>query len=125
MTFVAPSGATPAAWTNQPVAVTELFAFTRNRTKMELTSANQSRFLVNVAVAGSAASTLRVQYSTDQTTWTDVPGASVATNTTGLKVSTFTAVPAGAKQDVFLRVVGQGGDGAADPSYGGVALQLK
>ena len=30
-----------------------------------------------------------------------------------------------ANQDVFLRVVGQGGDGNADPAYGVMALQVK
>ena len=67
---------------------------------------------------GTATSTLRVQYSTDQTTWTDLPGTSVSTASIGLKVSTFTAIPAGAKQDVFLRVVGEGGNATANPSYG-------
>lgn len=122
---MAPGGVTPAAWSNQPAAVTELFALTRNRTKMELTGANQARFLANVVVAGAATSTLRVQYSTDQTTWTDLPGTSVSTAAVGLKVSTFTAVPAGAKQDVFLRVVGDAGNANADPSYSSMALQLK
>ena len=74
---------------------------------------------------GTATSTLRVQYSTDQVTWTDLPGTSISTATVGLKTSTFTAVPAGAKQDVFLRVVGQGGDGAADPAFGVSSLQYK
>jgi len=68
---------------------------------------------------------LRVQYSLDQTTWTDLPGTSVSISSTGLKVSTFTAVPAAAKADVFLRVVGQGGDGNADPAYGTTALEAR
>lgn len=64
-----------------------------------------------------------MQYSPDQTTWTDLPGTSVSTGTTGLKVSTFTAVPAGAKADVVLRVVGQ--NGSADPAYGTMALEAR
>jgi len=108
-----------------PSATTELFGAPRNRTKVDMTSASQARYLLNVSTAGTATATLRVQYSTDQTSWTDLPGATAAINTTGLKVSAFTAVPAGAKQDVFLRVVGQNGDGVADPGFGVSSLQYK
>lgn len=89
-----------------------------------LAGGSQARFIVNVATVGTATSTFRVQYSVDQQTWTDLPGTTVNTGTTGLKVSTFTDIPAGAKQDVFLRIVGQNGDGVADPSYGITSLQF-
>jgi len=126
VTFVAPQGITTlTGWNNQPAATTELYGFTRNRAKFTLSNASDARFFVNVAIAGAGSSTLRVQYSLDQTTWTDLPGTSVATNTTGLNVSTFTTVPAAAKADVFLRVVGQNGDGSADPSYGTMALEAR
>lgn len=36
----------------------------------------------------------------------------------------FAPVPAAAQADVVLRVVGQGGNGTADPSYRIMALQL-
>jgi hypothetical protein len=125
VTFVALSGNVAVGWTNQPAATTELYGFTRNRTKVDLTAANQCRFLSNVSVQGAASSQLRVQYSMDQSTWIDLPGTTISTGTTGLQVSTFTNLPAGAKQDVFLRVVGQNGDGNADPAYGSMSLQVK
>jgi len=125
VTFLAPPGALLTGWTNQPAALTELFGFSRNRSKVDMTAATQARLVSNVAVAGGAAALLKIQYSTDQTTWTDLPGASIAINTTGLQVSAFTAVPAGAKQDVFLRVVGLNGNGSADPAFGVTSLQYK
>jgi hypothetical protein len=125
VTFVAPSGNSLSGWSDQPSATTELYGFNRNRVKQDLTGALQARYITNVGVAGGSSSQLRVQYSTDQTTWIDLPGTAVSTSTTGLKVSTFTDLPAGAKQDVFLRVVGQGGNGFSDPSYGTMTLQIK
>src|SRR5680860_1503832 len=124
VTFTAPTGIAQPGW-NQPAAQTELYGFAGNRSKNDLTAATSARFVVNVLTAGAAAATLKVQYSPDQSTWTDLPGASAAINATGLKVSTFTAVPAGAKQDVFLRVVGLGGDVTAAPAFGVSSLQYK
>lgn len=94
------------------------------RTKQDLTYASQVRFSANVVTAGAPATDLRVQYSTDQTTWTNLTGTSVNISTTGLKVSTFTNLPAGAKQDVFLRVAGIG-NGSADPRFALMSLQIK
>ncbi len=124
MTFLSSSGIL-TQWTAQPAALTEIYGAARNRTKVDLTNATQARFLCNVATAGAAAATLKVQYSSDQTSWTDLPGASAGIGTTGLKVTAFTAVPADMKQDVFLRVVGLNGDGSADPAFGVTSFQYK
>jgi hypothetical protein len=116
-------------WPNMPNAQTEFFGATAMRTKFDLTNSTQARLLVNVGpTAGSAGSTLAVQYSTNQTTWLDLVtgGLSVpitAANT--LQVSNFTNLVAGAKADVFLRVVGAGGNGTVDPRFGNVQLQVK
>jgi len=115
-------------WPNMPAAQTEFFGATSMRTKYDLTNATQARLLVNVGpVAGVAGSTLRVQFSTDQTTWNDLVtgGASVAINSAGtLQVSAFGNIVAGAKADVFLRIVGENGNGTADPRFGTVELQV-
>ncbi|MDQ5822414.1 MAG: hypothetical protein M3540_13335, partial [Actinomycetota bacterium] len=88
----------------------------------------QVRLLSNVGQAGTATAALRVQYSLDQAAWNYLDGGtgpSVGINTTGLKVSAWLNLPAGAKADVFLRVVGINGDGTADPSFGNIILQVK
>ena len=107
----------------------DLFGLDYLRIKTDLTSTTQARFFVNVITAGAGASTeLRVQYSTDQAAWNYLDGGtgpSVAINTTGLRVSSWATITAGAKQDVFIRVVGINGDGVADPAFGTAELQIK
>jgi hypothetical protein len=115
-------------WTNQPAALTELFGTTIGRVKADLTASAEVRLLANVAQVGSATAALRVQYSTDQASWNYLDGATgpaVNINTTGLKVSSWMALAAGAKADVFLRVVGVNGDATADPGFGNIILQVK
>ena len=46
-------------------------------------------------------------------------------NTTGLKVSSWVSLAAGATADVFLRVVGINGDATADPGFANIVLQVK
>jgi len=116
------------AWTNQPAALTELFGTTVGRLKADLTASAQVRLQTNVATAGATAAALRVQYSTDQSSWSYLDGSagpSVGVGTTGLKVSSWVAPAAGAKGDVFLRVVGISGDATADPAFGHVLLQVR
>jgi hypothetical protein len=119
----------PRVWTNQPSAVTELFGLDYLRTKGDLTNDSQVRLLVNVITAGAGATTeLRGQYSTDQSAWNYLDGGTgpgVAINTAGLKVSAWVNLAAGAKSDVFLRLVGINGDAVADPSFGTAELQVK
>lgn len=117
-----------ATWTNMPAAVTEFAGLARHRTKLDLTQTREVRLLVNVATAGAAGAVLRAQYSTDQVAWAALDGASgpeVAIDATGLGVSGWVALEAGAKADVFVRIVGADGDGAADPVFGPVAVQVR
>lgn len=116
------------AWTNMPAALTEFQGLTTKRTKDELTNATQARLIVNIGVVGATNAEIRAQYSTDQSTWyyldnVDGPKANIAT--LGLRVSAWITLVAGAKADVFLRLVGINGDGAKDPKFGGVQLQFK
>jgi Collagen triple helix repeat (20 copies) len=116
------------SWSNQPAALTELFGTTVARVKADLTNAAQVRLLCSVGAAGAAAAAIRVQYSTDQSSWSYLDGGtgpSVSVSSTGLKVSSWVAVTAGAKADVFLRAVGISGDGTADPSFAHITLQVR
>lgn len=116
------------AWTNQPAALTEFLGVTRHRTKVDLTNMTQVRLTVAVMTAGTAASVLRAQYSTDGTNWSYLDGGTgpeIAENPTGLKVSSFVNLTVGAKADVFLRIVGLSGDGVVDPAFGLITLQFK
>ena len=106
------------AWTDQPAGLTELFGTTVGRLKADLTSAAQVRLIVSVATGGAAGAAIRAQYSTDQSSWNYLDGAtgpSVTVNTTGLKVSAWVNVTGAAKADVFIRVVGISGNGTRRP----------
>jgi hypothetical protein len=86
---------------------------------------------VNVFAAGAAGpppAKLRAQYSTDQSSWNYLDGSSgpsVNEDTTGLQVSSWVNLAAGAKADVFLRIVGLDGDGSTDPFFGRLDIQVK
>jgi hypothetical protein len=120
-------------WASMPAALTEMPspnspASTRYRTQYDLTSATQARLVLTVTVAGSASANIRVQYSTNQSTWYYLDGSSgpsVAISSTGVKTSAWVNLTAGAKADVFLRIVGINGNGSASPSFGRIDLQLK
>ena len=98
----------------------------RGKTFSTMTS---SRIIVNVATLGATSAQLRAQYSTDLATWNYLDAsngpASGVINTTGLKVSAYSALVAGAKADVYLRIVGTDGDGVADPAFGQIEVQFK
>jgi hypothetical protein len=116
--------------TNPPSTAQEWQNGTRNRVRVDLTNATQMRISVNVqATAGFAGSQLRVQYSTDLSTWNYVDGASgpaVATDVATTTVAgSWVNIVVGAKADVYLRVVSFGGDGIVDPSFGNVVVQVK
>ena len=116
-----------ATWINQPAAATEIFGAAR-RIKADLAPYTEFRLQVNVANAGASGAILWVQASLDQSVWTNLDGAAgptVAISTTGLKVTAWTPIPVSAQTDIFLRPMGQNGNGAVDPAFGSVILQVR
>ena len=69
----------------------------------------------------------KIQYSTDQTTWTDLTpeGASDGTTTEQLVVGAWGNIPTGALADVFISAVGRAGSATADPTFKNIELQLR
>lgn len=114
------------AWSNMPAAETEYTAgSTGIRSKIDLTNAVQSRITTRQGVVAVSGAKLKWQYSTDQTTWYDLCIVNLSTSANQTLVGTWTDVPAGAKADVFIRLVGIDGNGVADPSFGLTSLQVK
>jgi hypothetical protein len=120
---------TAQAWTNMPAATTELFGSTRARVKVPLTGDTQFRLEANQSAAGAAGARLRMQYSTDQVTWNDLESVTTTgelpVSAAALNVGAFAPIVAAAKADVFLRVVGFGGDGVADPAWRVLLLEVQ
>ena len=113
------------AWTNMPAVLTEFRGILNTRTKLDLTTATQSRIIVRVGGAPVANAQIKVQYSTDESTWTDLCSVTMPATANKTNVGDWTNVPVGAKADVFLRVAGVGGNGNADPTFGLITLGVK
>lgn len=121
--------AATVTWTNQPAALTELFGLTDRRVPFDATRFTQARIAANVEVAGATGATLRCEFATtDGGAYGALDGGTgpnVLIDALGTKVGSWVTLVSGAKADVFLRVVGVGGDGAADPDLGLIAVQFR
>jgi len=121
--------ATSGAWT-MPLALTEWNGSTAGRIKADLTNATQARLIMRMgATPGTAGGELRAQYSTNESVWDYLdgvsgPACSVAVASTTV-VSAWVTIAAGAKADVFLRMIGINGDGVAGPTFGNFSLQVR
>ena len=126
--FSATSGAL-AAWTNMPLADTEIYGTTNARLWIDSSPFSQARIVLQHGVAGAADSKLRLQYSTDDGgTWADAGATSIEVLlgvTTGWKRGTWGTLVTAARADVLWRLLGSGGDGVADPTMRGIAVEFK
>ena len=128
-------GASP--WTNMPVALSFFMAtasVSKHVSKIDLTGYTQVRLLVlKTTVAGAAASKLILRYRTafDQTVgnWSDIGTAEVSVVCTGTDTFLDTGwinLAAGAKADgIFVALLGSGGNGALDPTFGLIEAEFK
>lgn len=114
-------------WSNQPAALTEFMGETNRRNKYDLSNFSMARLTAFIYIfTGAAGAVIAVQYSTDQTIWDyldGVSGPSVNVGSLGLQVSSYVDIVSAAKTDVFLRIVGSGGNGVAGPEFTIVSLQ--
>lgn len=127
------------AWTNMPLALTEYRSVNgRNRQTVNLLSMTQWRLQLAVSVAGAANSVLGVQYSvnagsnwagldngTDATNSTVTAAADISANTTGAFTSWASIIAAARIDGVILRIAGAGGDGAVDPVFSQIIMEVR
>jgi hypothetical protein len=112
-------------WTNMASAQAEFGPNANYRTKIDLSKGEKLRLVRSMGVAGSASAVIWLQYSTDQSNWFDLMTERLACGTLGVLESAWEDIPAGAKQDVFIRIVGSGGNGTLDPQFRRVELQVR
>ena len=115
-------------WDDMPAELTEFDGSAGYRTQYDLTDATEVRVVVNVETAGSTDSKIRAQYSTDGSTWNyldDSSEPSIGVDASGLRVSPWASLASSAKADVYLRIVGLDGDGAADPIFSRIDIQVR
>ncbi len=117
-----------AAWNNMPAALTEIFGATAQRVKIDLTHYKKFRLVTNQAVAGVLGALLRVEYSIAEVTWINLEDTTLvgdlSISSTGTQIGGIANIISGARNDVFIRIVGVGGDGAADPSWREIHIQF-
>jgi hypothetical protein len=119
-------GATAITWSSMPSAQTEFNAATRNRTLYDLTNVNQIRLVIRVIVVGATGSKLRLQYSTNESSWSDIStSGDVAVDAVATSAGSWVTIPDAAKSEVYLRITGLSGDGAASPQFGTGTVQLR
>lgn len=84
----------------------------------DFTEITQGRLFTAMGVAAAGpTSSLEVQYSLNGlTSWTPMITLAIG-NTTGIKDSNWIRIPAGAQQFTYIRLVGYGGNGVADPRF--------
>lgn len=116
-------------WSGMPEALTEFLGSPYYfRTKVNLTHCLYARIVVRVTTAGAETSKIRLQYSTDESTWyylDNLNGPTVAIDATGTIVSNYVTMHTNAKADVFLRLIGLDGDGGSTPYFGMIVAQFK
>ena len=124
-------------WTNMPAALSfwlSTASIAKGVLRIDLAGYTQARLRVNKqGVAGAAASKLILRYKVSPFTQTvanysDIGASevSVAVNVTNTYLETaWINLVAGAKADVFVALLGSGGDGALDPAFGYVHAEFK
>ena len=124
-------------WTNMPAALSfwlSTATVAKGTTRVDLTNYTQVRLLVNKqGTAGAAAAKLILRYKAAP--WTQVVAnysdigaseVSVAINVQNSFLdSGWINLAAGAKADVFIDLLGSGGDGTVDPAFGYIAAAFK
>jgi hypothetical protein len=119
--------------TNQANSAQFLANSNRNITRVDLTGYTQARLVCRVVTGSASVNNPRIyaRYRTAfSTTATDylLMGTSeieCSLSATGVIDSGWIDLVAGAQADVFLTVIQNGGDGAADPALGMVTIRFK
>lgn len=127
---VCPSSAA-IQWLNMPAALTEFLGLTIHRTRAHLGARTQAQLIANVQVPGVAGSGLRVEVSLNNgAAWRALEaapavGPQVAIDVAGVVVSQAITIDPLVRKDVLLRVVGGGGNGVIDPTFGTLLLRVR
>ncbi len=122
-----------ATWTNMPAAATLLFGSTRHIGRLDLSKRTQVRFVMTKgSVAGASGSKIILRY---YTAWSSTVGDYLDIGTSEVSLATdggidglvtsWVDLAAGAKADVWIAVVGSGGDGALDPTFGTIRAEFR
>lgn len=124
-------------WTNMPAAASFFLStatVAKSATGIDLTNYTQCRLLVNKqGTSGASASKLILRYKASPFTQTVANYIDIGTSEVSVAINvnnTFLAtawktLAEGAKADVYVDIIGSGGDGVLDPAFGSVVVEFK
>jgi hypothetical protein len=135
LTFATPVLAA-LVWSNMPAALSFLFSTAtvgKAITKADLSNFTQCRLLVNKqGTSGAAASKLILRYRTAfnqvVANYSDIGTSEVSVTlnvTNSFRETGWIDLVTGAKADVFVAVLGSGGDGVLDPAFGSIVAEFR
>lgn len=127
------NGGSLLTWTDMPLAPTFVLNGNRTPTKVDLSFYTQSRIAItNGNVAGATNARLIARYLTvyngTAANWLNLGTSEIAatlTVTNNVTVSSWIDIVSAARSDVFLSIIGEGGDGALDPTFGSISIQFR
>jgi len=119
--------------TNQPSTLQFLAATDRHITRADLAGYTEVRLVARVTTGSASQNTprlilrYRTAFSTNAADYLAVGNTEVTCSlaSTGLITSAWQTLVSGAKADVFLAVLQEGGDGTADPALGSISVQFR
>lgn len=114
--------AAPLVWAI-PNVTTELGGVTTYRQRVDLSNKTSARFSARI-VAALASASLKIQYSTDESSWSDLTNT-IDTSDARTAVADWLSIAEPARADVILRAVGSGGNGILTVTLGLVAVQVR
>jgi hypothetical protein len=124
---------TPETWSNMPSTLQFFDASPAFITVAELSAFTQVRLLINkLGTSGATNSKIYLRYST---TYSQTASSYSAIGTSSVELAinqsnqfletAWINLATGAKADVFIALVGDGGDGALDPVFGMIAAEFR
>ncbi len=120
-------------WTDQPSAATLLLGSAGHIAKADLSGFTEARLVAaRLGTAGNAGSKIILRYRTTHSTtasdYSDIGTSEVSVSMVTADTyvaSAWVPLATAARADVWVAVIGTGGDGAADPVLGSVHAQFR
>jgi hypothetical protein len=119
-------------WTDMPSARTEFRAETHTRLKIDLSLYKEFRLTSSYSVSGAAGAFLSAEYSSDESSWAALESGGTAVGDLNIDpsaparaVGAWVPLASAAMADVFIRIMGYGGNGTTDPSFRQLAIQFR
>lgn len=116
--------APPMVFTNLGAGPVDLSASIR--LVCDLSKVTQVRVATMQSVSGGGTGDLKLEYSTDDSTWADLTTLIDLSTAAAAKASTWQNIPVGAQADmIVVRVVGINGNGTEDHTLKGIYLHTR